>query len=141
MRPSTRTASACAALLAAAAGVALAAGQPAQPAASPVDVAFQEWPTPTSQSFPHDPAVAPDGSAWYTGMRANLLGRLDPATGKIREYKLPTENTGPHGIVADREGNIWYTGNYSGLIGKLDPRPARSPSTRCPTRRPATRTR
>ena len=67
-------------------------------------------------------AVAPDGSAWYTGMRANLLGRLDPATGDIKEYRLPTENSGPHGIVADAQGHIWYTGNYSALIGRLDPK-------------------
>ena len=97
------------------------AGRLAVLAPPAIDVAFEEWATPTPKSFPHDPAVAPDGSAWYTGMRANVLGRLDPKTGDVKEFKLPTANSGPHGIVADKAGNIWYTGNYSGLIGKLDP--------------------
>src|SRR5512134_1859030 len=98
----------------------LPAGRPESPSPPAIDVVFDEWTTPTPKSFPHDPAVAPDGSAWYTGMRANVLGRLDPKTGAVKEYKLPTENSGPHGIVADESGHIWYTGNYSGLIGRLD---------------------
>ena len=48
----------------------------------------------TPNSRPHDPAVAPDGSLWYTGQRANKLGRLDPQTGQFKEdfhYYLNTE--------------------------------------------------
>ena len=41
-----------------------------------------------SGSLPHDPAIAPDGSLWYTGQRSNTLGRLDPETGQIKEYSL-----------------------------------------------------
>lgn len=85
-------------------------------------VSIREWDVPTPKSRPHDPAVAPDGSLWYTGQFVNKLGRLDPATGAMREFALKTEKSGPHGLVADRDGNIWYTGNYAGLIGKLDPR-------------------
>ena len=86
-----------------------------------VDVTIEEWQVP-NRAYPHDPAVAPDGSAWYTGQRNNTLGRLDVRTGQFREYPLPTQGSGPHGLVADRDGNIWYTGNAAGLIGKLDPR-------------------
>ena len=82
---------------------------------------IREWDVPTSRSLPHDPAVSPDGSLWYTGMYSNKIGRLDPQTGKIREYALRTADSGPHGLVADREGNIWFTANYKGYIGKLDP--------------------
>ena len=52
---------------------------------------------------------------------ANVLGRLDPKTGKIKEYQLKTPHSGPHGLLDDKDGNIWYTGN-AGLIGKLDPK-------------------
>jgi virginiamycin B lyase len=83
---------------------------------------IQEWDVPTRNSRPHDPAVAPDGSLWYTGMRSNTLGRVDPNTGQIREFALKTPSSGPHGLVADKEGNIWFTANYKGYIGKLDPR-------------------
>src|SRR5262245_41333950 len=87
-----------------------------------VDVTFDDWGLPTANSRPHDPAVAPDGSAWYTGQGSNVLGRLDPATGALKEFPLPTERSGPHGLVADRQGNIWYTGQSARLIGKLDPK-------------------
>jgi virginiamycin B lyase len=100
------------------------ASRSAAPAASVTElkVTIREWDVPTPKSRPHDPAVAPDGSLWYTGQFVNKLGRLDPATGAIREFPLKTEKSGPHGLVADRDGNIWYTGNYAGLIGKLNPK-------------------
>ena len=41
-----------------------------------VDVKFDQWMTPSKPAYPHDPAVAPDGSIWYTGQRANVIGRF-----------------------------------------------------------------
>jgi virginiamycin B lyase len=86
-----------------------------------MNVTIKEWDVPAPDSRPHDPAVAPDGSLWYTGQRSNTLGRLDPKTGKIKEYKIETPGSGPHGLAADRGGNIWFTANYKGYIGKLNP--------------------
>ena len=42
------------------------------------NINIREWDVPqgTAAFVPHDPAVAPDGSAWYTGYGANVLGRL-----------------------------------------------------------------
>ena len=85
-------------------------------------VAIKEYEVPTPQSRPHDPAVAPDGSLWYTGQQANKLGRLDPATGQFKEYPLKTPGSGPHGLTADRDGNIWFTAISKGYVGKLDPK-------------------
>jgi virginiamycin B lyase len=87
-----------------------------------VDVKFDQWMTPSTPAYPHDPAVAPDGSVWYTGQRANVVGRFDPATQQFKEFELPTPKSGPHGLQADKAGNIWYTGNAAGLIGKIDPK-------------------
>jgi virginiamycin B lyase len=87
-----------------------------------VDVKFDQWMTPSTPAYPHDPAVAPDGSIWYTGQRANVVGRFDPSTQQFKEFALPTPNSGPHGLQADKDGNIWYTGNAAGLIGKIDPK-------------------
>ena len=53
-----------------------------------VDVTIKEWPAPTPGSRPHDPLAARDGSVWYSGQLANVLGHLDPATGQIKEYHL-----------------------------------------------------
>ncbi len=88
----------------------------------PVEVSIQEWTVPTPGSHPHDPLVAPDGSIWYTGGGANLMGRFDPETAQFKEYPLKTPNSGAHGLVADKEGNIWFTAQRGGYIGKLDPK-------------------
>ncbi|MFL5378344.1 MAG: hypothetical protein ACJ787_10535 [Myxococcales bacterium] len=90
--------------------------------AGPARVAMKEWQVPTPGSRPHDPLAARDGSLWYTGQMANVLGRVDPGSGKIKEYRLTTPHSGPHGLVEDRYGNIWYTGNTGALVGKLDPK-------------------
>jgi virginiamycin B lyase len=84
-------------------------------------VSIREWVVPSLGSRPHDPLAAADGSIWWTGQWANVLGRLDPKTGAMREYTLKTPESGPHGLVADRTGNIWYTGIAKGHVGKLDP--------------------
>ncbi|HVW87729.1 MAG TPA: hypothetical protein VHB50_23740 [Bryobacteraceae bacterium] len=86
-----------------------------------VKVSIEEWAVPTPGSRPHDPLATPDGAIWYTGQMANVLGRLDPATGQIKEFPLKTPGSGPHGLVADKDGNIWFTANFKAYIGKLDP--------------------
>jgi len=88
----------------------------------PVKVSMKEWQAATPGSRPHDPLAARDGSLWYTGQMANVLGRVDPKTGKVKEYPLKTAHSGPHGLMEDKDGNIWYTGNTGALIGRLDPK-------------------
>ena len=85
-----------------------------------LSVQIHEYDVPTPKSRPHDPAVAPDGSLWYTGQGANKLGRLDPKTGEFKEYPLKTPNSGPHGLVADKDGDIWFTAISAGYVGKLN---------------------
>jgi len=88
--------------------------------AGDVNIEIIEWMVPTLGRRVRDPAEAPDGSIWWTGMWASLTGRLDPETGVMEEYKLPP-SARPHTIVPDEAGNIWYTGNSNATIGKLDP--------------------
>ena len=90
-------------------------------ASATLNVQIREYDVPTPKSRPHDPALAPDGSLWYTGQGANKLGRLDPKTGAFKEYPLKTPASGPHGLVADKDGNIWFTAISGGYVGKLDP--------------------
>jgi virginiamycin B lyase len=88
----------------------------------PVQVSIKQWPVATPGSRPHDPRATRDGSIWYTGQLAGVLGRLDPDTGQIKEFQLKTPHTGPHGLAEDKDGNIWFTGNRIGIIGKLNPK-------------------
>ena len=88
----------------------------------PMKISMQAWQAATPGARPHDPLAARDGSLWYSGQMANVLGRVDPKSGKVKEYPLKTAHSGPHGLVEDAQGNIWYTGNTGSLIGKLDPK-------------------
>jgi len=97
-------------------------GTAAGAAVGELKVTIKEWDVPTKGAHPHDPALAPDGSLWFTEQLQNKLGRLDPASGAFKEYPLKIEDSGPHGLVADSNGNIWFTGNGKGYIGKLDPK-------------------
>jgi len=85
-----------------------------------VTIKFTEWLVPTLGQRSRDPIEAPDGSIWWTGMYASLVGRLDPKTGQMKEYPLPS-TARPHSILPDANGNIWYTGNSNATLGKLDP--------------------
>jgi virginiamycin B lyase len=98
--------------------------KPAPPAVlipGSVEVSFQEWKLPTPGTRPHDPLAGPDGTIWFTGHMANLLGHIDPKTGEIKQYQTDTPGSGPHGLVMDKQGNIWFTANFKAYIGKFEP--------------------
>ncbi|MFT4872757.1 cytochrome C [Congregibacter sp.] len=86
----------------------------------PVKITIEEWIAPTLGQRSRDPIEAADGSIWWTGMWASLVGRLDPQTGAMQEFHLPPAAR-PHSIVPNADGSIWYTGNGNATIGKLDP--------------------
>lgn len=88
----------------------------------PAKVDIKEWLVPSLGSRPHDPLWTKEGSIWWTGQWANVLGRLDPKTGEMKEFALKTPRSGPHGLAEDGTGNIWYTGNSNAHVGKLDPK-------------------
>jgi virginiamycin B lyase len=77
---------------------------------------------PTLGSRPHDPEPGPGGTIWWTGMFANVLGRVDPKTNEMKEYHAKTPASGPHGLAFDKAGYLWFTANAKGYIGKLDPK-------------------
>lgn len=85
-------------------------------------VSFKEWTVPTLGSRPHDPEPGPNGTIWWTGQFASVLGRLDPKTGAMKEYHTKTPESGPHGLEFDAGGNLWFTANFKSYIGKLNPK-------------------
>ena len=114
--------------------------------AGTTEIAIREWVVPTPGARPHDPLAYPDGSIWYTGQLANVLGRLDPRTGQFKEYHPDTPSSGPHigkldprtgkftdyklpdpkardphTPMFDRRGILWFTVQSANMVGRLDP--------------------
>jgi streptogramin lyase len=52
---------------------ALVATLAASPTVGTLNVQIREYEVPTPKSRPHDPAIAPDGSLWYTGREQTNL--------------------------------------------------------------------
>jgi virginiamycin B lyase len=90
--------------------------QPAQPAGA---VEVQYFPVPEGD-HPHDVAPAPDGTVWYTGQRAGVLGRLDPKTGQVERIPLG-EGSAPHGVVVGPDGAPYVTDSGLNAIVRVDP--------------------
>lgn len=84
-------------------------------------IVFKEWQTPTLGQRSRDPVQAPDGTIWWAGQWANVIGRISPKTGEMKEYPLPAKAM-PHTVALDAKGNVWYTGNKNATIGYLDPK-------------------
>jgi virginiamycin B lyase len=83
-------------------------------------VTFKEWVMPQLGQRTRDPIQAANGSIWYVGQYGNIIGRLDPRSGKAQEWPLPAMAM-PHTVELDNDGNPWYSGNKNGTVGKFDP--------------------
>ncbi len=90
------------------------------PVAGPIEIQFEEWLVPTLGQRSRDPVEAPDGNIWWVGQWLDVLGRLDPETGKMEEFRLPA-GAKPHSVTIGPNGMAWYTGNRNATIGRFDP--------------------
>lgn len=106
-----------------------------------VQVSFREWAVATPDAFPHDPLAATDGALWYTGQHASVLGRIDPGSGAIKDTR-PTSRT--QGLTDSPRIRPVISGSpriRPPTSASSIRRAALSPTTRCPIRERATRTR
>ncbi|MDO9387422.1 MAG: hypothetical protein Q7T65_12050 [Thiobacillus sp.] len=86
----------------------------------PASQSFKEWELPPKH-HPHGLLVDRKGIVWTTGNGNGTIGRLDPATGKMREFPTPTRDGGPHTLViSDDGGTVWFTLQSGNRIGRLD---------------------
>ncbi len=76
--------------------------------------------------MPHDVIVAKDGTVWYDSFGEEILGKLDPKTGKTVEYTIPTlQPNAPKGSLALREdpnGGIWIGMAFQRAVARFDPK-------------------
>jgi len=90
--------------------------------ATHVIITEYDLPKPTRQ--PHDVMVDSDGMAWYISFGEQIIGKLDPRTGKTAEFPVPVLKPGsPLGELAlrsDEDRNLWIGMMYQGAVGKFD---------------------
>ena len=65
-------------------------------------------------------AVSGDGKIWFAERDVSLIGRLDPATGKIDEFEPPIPNSVPRRMGRDAQGNPWVGLHHAGKMMKID---------------------
>ncbi|WP_209347128.1 hypothetical protein [Pontixanthobacter sp. CEM42] len=92
----------------------------ATPVVGPLKLRFEEWQVPTLGQRSRDPVEDKDGNIWWVGQWGDILGRLDPRTGKMDEARLP-RGAKPHSVNIGPNGFAWYTGNKNATIGRFDP--------------------
>jgi virginiamycin B lyase len=83
-----------------------------------------EYDLPARTRQPHDVFVDTEGIVWYISFGEQVLGKLDPKTGKVTEYQIPTlKPKSPKGELAirtDEEGNPWVAMMYQGAVARFD---------------------
>lgn len=70
--------------------------------------------------YPHDVAAGVFGEVWYSGQKAGVAGRLDPATGQIERIALG-KNSAPQGVIVGPDGAPWFTDGGQNAIVRVDP--------------------
>ena len=107
----------------------------------PAKVTIKSWTVPTPGSRPHDPLATRDGALWYTGQMNNVLGRLDPATGRSRSIRSRRRTAGPTASWKTKPATSGTRETPERWSEGSTPKRVRSPSTRCRTRTQKIRTR
>lgn len=91
-------------------------------ASAAAEIEIKEFDLP-SGTRPHDVAPGPDGVVWYVSQPKGVLGRLDPATGKVEQIPLGN-GSAPHGVIVGPDGAPWITDGGQNAIVRVDPRTA-----------------
>src|SRR5262245_8719897 len=95
-----------------------------RPKGKATKVVITEYDLPRKEAQPHDVVIDADGHAWYTDFGNQVVGELDPKTGKVSDYKLellrPDQPKGSLDLELDPDGNLWIGMSYQGGASKID---------------------
>lgn len=80
-----------------------------------------EYDLPIPADLPHDLAIDPSGRVVITGMLAQRMYSLDPATGLVETVSLPQGAIGPRAIDIDQRGRWVVLFGSSRSVGRHDP--------------------
>lgn len=95
-----------------------------RPTGRATHVIITEYDLPKRTRQPHDVILDSDGMAWYISFGEQILGKLDPKTGKTTEFPVPVlkpgSPTGELALRSDADGNLWVGMMYQGAVAKFD---------------------
>jgi streptogramin lyase len=95
-----------------------------RPTGAATRVVYTEYDLPARTRQPHDVIVDSAGMVWYASFGEQILGKLDPKTGKITEYDIPVlKPNAPKGMLGlrfDEDENLWMGMQFQGGIAKFD---------------------
>lgn len=95
-----------------------------RPAGAATRVVYTTYDLPKPTRQPHDVIVDSQGIVWYASFGEQILGKLDPRSGKVTEYEIPILKPGaPNGILGmrfDRDENPWLAMQFQGGVAKFD---------------------
>jgi len=96
----------------------------ARPKGRATRVIYTEYDLPQRTRQPHDVIVDSQGMAWYASFGEQILGKVDPKTGKVTEYQVPLLKpkmpTGSLAVRFDEDENIWLGMQFQGGLAKFD---------------------
>jgi virginiamycin B lyase len=95
-----------------------------RPTGKATKVIVTEYDMPRADAMPHDVVMDPQGMVWYSDFGSQVLGSLDPKTGKVVDYTVPTlkpkSPTGLLDLEFDKDNNLWLGLMLQGGIAKFD---------------------
>ena len=63
---------------------------------------------PDAKTKPYALGIGIDRSIWYSSEWRDVMGKLDPETGKVTEYPMPYTDNGMRDFFLDKAGRIWF---------------------------------
>jgi virginiamycin B lyase len=95
-----------------------------RPTGKSTRVIITEYDLPRPETMPSYTVMDEDGMIWYGDFTTNVLGRLDPRTGKTKEWTLPLVRPGfdPGSLCVrvDRDGNVWIARSMQMAVARFD---------------------
>jgi virginiamycin B lyase len=70
---------------------------------------------------PHTAVFDSHGILWFTVQVGNMVGRLDPQTGKIDLKKMQTVDARPYGIIINSKGIPFFCEFGTNKLARIDP--------------------
>ncbi len=83
-------------------------------------LAVQEFPIPTPNSYPVHIATGPDGALWFTENAGGQVGRVT-VNGAFTEFSVAAVGAHPNGIVGGSDGALWFTDSSAAAVGRITP--------------------